>query len=100
MPAIKVASQIASIISATKVVHMAASAAYQWYSASDDEQDQEEMEELEPILICPLTKEAINEPATTRYGNIFEFRAILDYVAKHHECPLSHRPLMRDEVYP
>ena len=90
LQAIKVASQIASVIGAVKVAATVAYFGYQWYydeearcegeEEKQREMDESEREQMEGQLVCPLTKEAIREPALTSHGILFEKAAIERYV--------------------
>ena len=50
-------------------------------------------------LICPISKTTIENPAITRYGDIFEESAIKDYVKKMGTCPIQQLPLRLDQIY-
>ena len=45
------------------------------------------------MFLCPITFEIMIEPMMTRDGFTFDKRAILPWVAQHHTCPLTRKPL-------
>jgi len=50
--------------------------------------------------LCPITMEFMSEPMTTKYGHTFEKEAIEAWIDKHGTCPLTRKPLKKDELFP
>ena len=42
--------------------------------------------------------ETIVEPATTIYGHLFEYRAILEWVREKGACPITNQPLRENQI--
>ena len=49
--------------------------------------------EIPENFICPITQELMTDPVVTRYGNSFERGAIIEWIAKGKDCPLTRQPL-------
>jgi len=60
--------------------------------------NQEVAAEIEAFT-CPITCETIKEPATSVYGHLYEHSAILEWVQKHHKCPLTGQPLEEAQIF-
>jgi hypothetical protein len=50
--------------------------------------------------ICPLTLEVFEEPVNDICGHSYERDAILSWLEIHEICPISRKPLSRDDVLP
>jgi hypothetical protein len=50
--------------------------------------------------ICPLTLEVFDEPVNDICGHSYERDAILSWLEVHEICPISRKPLSRDDVLP
>ena len=51
-------------------------------------------------LLCPITMETIQEPASTIYGHTYEMSAIKAWVNSKGTCPMTQKSLTLDQVYP
>jgi ligand-binding SRPBCC domain-containing protein len=49
-------------------------------------------------FICPLTLEVMKEPVMTRLGHNFELSALLQWLERHDECPLTRNPLTLKDI--
>ena len=55
--------------------------------------DDDETIEIPEHFICPITQELMKDPVVTRYGQSYERSAIIEWVAKGKDCPLTRQPL-------
>ena len=49
--------------------------------------------EIPEHFICPITQELMTDPVVTRYGQSYERSAIIEWIAKGKDCPLTRQPL-------
>jgi ligand-binding SRPBCC domain-containing protein len=49
-------------------------------------------------FICPLTLEVMTEPVMTRLGHNFELSALLQWLERHDECPLTRNPMTLKDI--
>ncbi len=82
--------------------------------ALEDEEDEEDEEDDEQTvaykqnetdiypqgMICPLTHQIITDPVIDPEGNSYESSAIIEWLAKKQESPLTRSPLGVDELIP
>jgi hypothetical protein len=47
---------------------------------------------------CPLTYCILSDPVTTIYGNVYERRAITDWINRCHKCPMTGKPLNLNNI--
>lgn len=59
----------------------------------DDSSNDEDMLEVPEQFICPITQELMKDPVVTKYGQSYERAAILEWIAKGKDCPLTRQPL-------
>ena len=45
-------------------------------------------------VVCPITMQTIEEPASTIYGHLFEMSAIRKWVRARGICPITQQPLL------
>lgn len=57
----------------------------------DEEND--ETIEIPEAFVCPITQELMTDPVVTRYGQSYERSAIIEWIAKGKDCPLTRQPL-------
>ena len=50
--------------------------------------------------VCPLTLRLIREPVSDECGHSFEKTAINSWLDTHDFCPISRKPLCKEELYP
>jgi hypothetical protein len=51
------------------------------------------------IASLPCSRvQPFQRPVRTKYGHFFERRAILEWIDKHHTCPLTRQPLRRADL--
>ena len=55
--------------------------------------DDGETIEIPENFICPITQELMTDPVVTRYGQSYERSAIIEWIAKGKDCPLTRQPL-------
>ena len=48
---------------------------------------------------CPITQEIIKDPVSTKYGHLYEKKAIEDWIDKNHKCPMTNNPLEHKDLY-
>eukprot|EP01065_Artemidia_motanka_P036439 TRINITY_DN4435_c3_g1_i1.p1 TRINITY_DN4435_c3_g1~~TRINITY_DN4435_c3_g1_i1.p1 ORF type:complete len:333 (+),score=87.05 TRINITY_DN4435_c3_g1_i1:54-1001(+) len=49
-------------------------------------------------LLCPITKDVMVDPCTTRYGHSFERSALLEWLESEQKCPLTRQPLTEKDI--
>ena len=52
-----------------------------------------EFDNLRAELTCPITQEVLRDPVRTPFGHVFERLAILNYIKRKKECPLTRKKL-------
>lgn len=48
---------------------------------------------------CPITQEIIKDPVSSKYGHLYEKKAIEDWIEKNHKCPMTNNPLEQKDLY-
>ena len=49
--------------------------------------------EIPSEFVCPLTLQLMTDPVVTRYGQSYERSAIVEWIAKGKDCPMTRQPL-------
>jgi hypothetical protein len=48
--------------------------------------------------MCPLTLDSMQDPVMTRWGHNFERMALLTWLQRHDECPLTRNPMTLQDI--
>lgn len=62
-----------------------------------EEEDEDELE-IPSEFICPITQEIMQDPVMSRYGHSYEREAILKWLIRHNDCPMSRQPLKLSDL--
>ena len=49
---------------------------------------------------CPISQKLIEEPYTTKYGNLYEKSEIERWIRKYQTCPMTNNPLDLVDIEP
>ena len=52
------------------------------------------------IPVCPITQEPINDPVIDPDGNTYEKLAILEWIRRHHNSPITRNNLEESDLTP
>lgn len=56
-------------------------------------------EELEELLICPITLEVMYNPWIDTEGNTYEYAAIIDHLSRTQTSPITRNPMYPTDLY-
>tara|TARA_Y100000817_G_scaffold314838_1_gene315430 strand:- start:1180 stop:1680 length:501 start_codon:yes stop_codon:yes gene_type:complete len=56
-------------------------------------------EELEELLICPITLEVMYDPWIDTEGNTYEYAAIIDHLSRSKTSPITRNPMYPTDLY-
>ena len=56
-------------------------------------------EELEELLICPITLEVMYDPWIDIEGNTYEYAAIMEHLSRSHTSPITRNPMHPTDLY-
>lgn len=51
-------------------------------------------------FICPITNELMKNPVMTKDGITYEKEAIMDWLKKNSSCPVTRKPLCKEDLFP
>ena len=49
-------------------------------------------------FVCPITQEIMQDPVITPHGMSFDRKAIIDWLCKDQTCPLTKKPLKKEDL--
>lgn len=51
-------------------------------------------------LVCPLTRQLVEDPVRSVYGVLYDRQALTQHVRRYHTCPTTHKPLDFHLIFP
>mmetsp|Transcript_517 Transcript_517/g.564 ORF Transcript_517/g.564 Transcript_517/m.564 type:complete len:101 (-) Transcript_517:30-332(-) len=64
------------------------------------EQETDESNEVIESFLCPITQQIMKDPVMTKYGHLYERTAIEAWIDKNNACPMTSKPLTREDIFP